>query len=64
MTMVDIEELMTVRRAALALGFTPTWLGTLINRGKIKAVEIDGVRFVARSEVERYKQESQTPVAA
>ena len=63
-TLVDIGELMTVRNAADVLGFTVSWVTKLIGRGRIQPTVIDGVTFISRSEVERYKRETQTPVAA
>lgn len=63
-TLINIDELLTVRSAAEELGFTTSWVNQLIQKGRIQTVLIDGVKFIARSEVERFKQKSQTLVAA
>lgn len=63
-TIVNIKELVKIRTAADLSGFTVSWINQLAYRGRLPIVEIDGVRFVRRADVERIKEESQTPVAA
>lgn len=63
-SIINIRDLVKIRTAADLSGFTVSWINQLAYKGRLTVVEIDGVRFVRRADVERIKEESQTPVAA
>ena len=44
--MVDIKNLMTISNYALKIKKSRSWVVTLIEKGKIKCVEIDGFKFI------------------
>jgi hypothetical protein len=44
--MVDEKRLKTVANYARKKGFHRNWIYQLINKGQVKLVEIDGVKFV------------------
>jgi len=44
--MIDEKKLKTVSNYAAKHGFHRNWIYQLINKGKVKLIEIDGVKFV------------------
>lgn len=44
--MVDVKKLMTISNYALKIKKSRSWVITLIEKGKIKCVEIDGFKFI------------------
>lgn len=44
--MIDEKKLKTVNNYAKKRGFHRNWIYQLIHKGKVKLVEIDGVKFV------------------
>ena len=43
---VNVTKLKTIRNYALMVGKTPGWIYKLGESGKLKIIEIDGVKFV------------------
>jgi len=52
------DDLMTVPKAAKALGFTKMTLYRWIDAGKVHAIKLGGILFIPVSEIERLKQEN------
>lgn len=44
--MVDEKKLKTVRNYAVKKGFHRNWIYQLIKAGKVKLIEVDGVKFI------------------
>lgn len=64
---MDVDQLLSLRDAAIELGVTSAWLYKLIKNGEIKVDEVAGYKVITRTEVNRYLEKvgrSQTPVTA
>ena len=56
--MVNPNELVSVQEAALKLGLHRATVYEWLDKGKIKGIEIAGVKFISKSEVERLQKET------
>jgi hypothetical protein len=52
---IDTSDLVTVTTGARLAGCTRAWIRRLVQRGELPGLEIDGVWFVRRKAVERYR---------
>jgi len=57
---VTSEDLLSVGRAAKELGISRVWAYQRIKEGTLHALELGGILFVPKSEVERLKKEKAT----
>ncbi|MDQ6785445.1 MAG: hypothetical protein M3033_01310 [Acidobacteriota bacterium] len=53
----ETKDLITMQTAAELRGISRQGIFNLIKRGKLSVVEIDGVKFLNRNEVENYEKE-------
>ncbi|HEY9286254.1 MAG TPA: helix-turn-helix domain-containing protein [Pyrinomonadaceae bacterium] len=58
MVKIDPGDLVTVAQAAEMRGVTRQAINHLVRQGKLKGVDIAGVRFLLRSEVESFQPDS------
>jgi hypothetical protein len=52
---IDLDELVSIKVASEMRGVTTQAIHQLIKRGKLRAIEVSGIRFVLRKEVEAYE---------
>jgi biotin operon repressor len=58
------SKIVSQANAARMLGITRQAVASLINRGRLKTIEIDGVDFVYRSSVESFQKLKPGPKSA
>lgn len=58
---MDLKDIVSQATAARMLRITPQAVTSLINRGRLKTVEIGGVPFVYQSSVEAFKKRKPGP---
>jgi len=56
MNEIDLMDLVTILTAAKLRGVSHQAIYSLVKRGKLSVIEIDGVKFVKRSEIIGYKR--------